>query len=51
MGNFDKNLSTHRCSEVTTREEKVRKDDGDSSGYETESRDKIGMSLATFEDA
>jgi len=51
MGSYDKNLSTQSCSEVTTGAEKIQKECGDSRVYKTDLRDKIGMSLATFEHA
>jgi len=51
MGNYDKNLSTWSCSEVTTSAQEIQKQRGDSRGCKTEKRNKIGISLATSEHA
>lgn len=51
MANCDKNLSAKACSEVATGSQEIQIERGDSRGYKTEMRNKIGTSLATFEHA
>lgn len=49
MGNYDKNLSSKACSEVSIGSKEIQKERRDSIVYRTEMGNQIGISLATFE--